>query len=187
MSVTTVPYQTLVPAGTWRVDAAHSSVGFSVKHLGLARVRGWFSAFEGELRVEPGSGDLAAEGSVQVASLDTRHEQRDAHLRSPAFFDAARHPRITFQVTGVDGLGDSRFRVYGDLTIRGKRRPVVLVAEVVGTGVDAHGRDVVAIEARGAIDRREFGMSFDEVAPAGNALVSDEVRLELDLSAVRTA
>jgi polyisoprenoid-binding protein YceI len=181
MSVTT---RTILPTGTWSVDPAHSSVEFSAKHLGIATVRGVFNEFEGTFEVGE-DGDARARGTVQVASIDTNEDQRDAHLRSEDFFHAEAHPELSFESTEIRPVGDQSFLVHGNLTMRGVTRPIVLEAEVQGTEIDPWGNERVGLEARGQLNRRDWDMNFQQVLGSGNMLVSDKVKLSLDISAIK--
>jgi polyisoprenoid-binding protein YceI len=175
---------TAVPTGTWSVDPAHSKVGFAVKHMGIATVRGVFGEFSGTLEV---GDELRASGSVRAASVDTNEPQRDGHLRSPDFFHAEQHPELTFESRRVEGSGDDTFAITGDLTIRGVTREVTLQAEVQGVDVDPWGNERVGLEVTGQISRGDFGMTFNQALGSGNLLVADKVKLAIDLSAVKSA
>jgi polyisoprenoid-binding protein YceI len=181
MSVTT---RTVLPTGTWAVDPAHSSVEFSVKHLGIATVRGVFNEFEGAFEVGE-DGYAKARGTVQAASIDTNEPQRDAHLRSEDFFHAEVHPELSFESTEIRPLGDDAFLIHGDLTMRGVTRPIALEAEVQGTEIDPWGNERVALEARGELKRGEWGLTWNQALGSGNMLVSDKVKLSLDISAIK--
>jgi polyisoprenoid-binding protein YceI len=175
---------TVVPTGTWTVDPAHSKVGFAVKHMGIATVRGVFSEFSGTLEVGDG---IRASGVVQTGSVDTNEQGRDEHLRSGDFFDAANHPELTFTSTAIEADGDDEFTITGDLTIHGVTRQVQLKAEVQGLDVDPWGNERVGLEITGQISRGDFGMTFNHALGSGNMLVSDKVKLALDVSAVKQA
>jgi polyisoprenoid-binding protein YceI len=175
---------TLIPTGTYTVDPAHSRVGFSVKHLGIATVRGEFGAFEGGL--ELGEDALIAYGTVQAASIDTNEAQRDEHLRSADFFDAQRFPEIAFRSTAIRPLDEDTFEVVGDLTMHGITREIALTAEVQGSETDPWGNERVALEITGQLNRADFDMKFNQVLGSGNMLVSDKVKLSLDISAIRS-
>src|SRR5687768_12957154 len=123
---TTTTAAIAVPTGTWVADAAHSKVGFSVKHLGIATVRGEFAQFEGRLEIPADPSAATATGVIQVASVDTKESQRDDHLRSPDFFDAERFPELTFTSTAIEALDEETFRITGDLTLHGVTREIVL-------------------------------------------------------------
>jgi polyisoprenoid-binding protein YceI len=181
MSVTT---RTVLPTGTWAVDPAHSNVEFSAKHLGIATVRGTFNEFEGSLEVGE-DGSARARGTVQAASLDTNEDGRDTHLRSEEFFHAEVHPELSFESTEIRALDEDSFLIHGELTMRGVTRPVVLEAELQGTETDPWGNERVALEARGSLNRRDWGMTFNQALGSGNMLVSDKVKLTLDISAIK--
>ncbi len=176
---------TPLPVGTWVVDPKHSNVGFQVKHMGIATVRGHFKVFAG--RLEIGADGIAiAGGSVQAVSVDTNEPKRDAHLRSPDFFDVERFPELSFTSTSITATGEDTVEVTGDFTMHGVTRPLTLQATVEGTGTDPwSGEQRVALEVTGQLDRRDWEMRFNKGAGAGNALVSDKVKLALDLSAVK--
>jgi polyisoprenoid-binding protein YceI len=181
MSVAT---RTVLPTGTWTVDPAHSNVEFAVKHLGIATVRGAFNQFEGTVEVGE-DGSAVARGTVQAASIDTNEDQRDTHLRSEDFFHAEVHPELSFESTEIRPLDDETFLIHGDLTMRGVTRPVVLEAELQGTENDLWGNERVALEASGQLNRRDWGMTFNQALGSGNMLVSDKVKLTLDISAIK--
>lgn len=189
MAAATSPQQALatIPAGAWSVDPVHSSVAFQVLNMGIVWVNGVFTEFSGTL--ESTTGELAgvkARGAVEVASLDTRSEQRDQHLRSAEFFDAENHPQITFKSTRIEPDGDG-LRVVGELTIKGITREVQLHATVRGAVEDPWGSQRVGVEATGTLNRRDFDLNWDARTPSGAQLASDEVRLILHLGAVNSA
>jgi polyisoprenoid-binding protein YceI len=181
MSVTT---RTVLPTGTWTVDPAHSNVEFSAKHLGIATVRGAFNEFEGTFEVGE-DGSARARGTVEVVSIDTNEDQRDTHLRSEDFFHAEVHPQLSFESTEIRAVDEDAFLIHGDLTMRGVTRPIVLEAELQGTEIDPWGNERVALEARGQLNRRDWGMTFNQALGSGNMLVSDKIKLTLDISAIR--
>jgi polyisoprenoid-binding protein YceI len=172
---------TQLPTGTWQVDPAHSRIGFAVKHLGIATVRGAFREFEGTLDLDAGR----AHGTVKTASVDTNDDKRDEHLRSPDFFDVMAHSELRFESTGFRPLGEDTFEIHGALTIRGVTNPIVLWAELQGSETDPWGNERIALEVRGRLDRSDWGMSFNQVLGSGNMLVSDRVKLHLDIAAVK--
>jgi len=180
MSVTS----TVVPTGTWTVDPAHSKVGFAVKHMGIATVRGVFGEFSGSLEVRD---EIKASGSVTTASVDTNEPQRDDHLRSPDFFNAQEHAELTFTSTAIEADGDDTFTATGDLTMNGVTREVQLKAEVQGVDTDPWGNERVGLEITGQLSRGDFGMTFNQALGSGNLLVADKVKLALDISAVKQA
>jgi len=176
---------TNLPTGTWTVDKVHSSVEFQVKHLGIATVKGQFTEFEGTL--ESGPDGAKAYGTVKVASVDTREPQRDEHLRSADFFEAETYPEITFQSTAIRPVDEDTFELEGDLTIHGVTQPVKLKAVIEGTETDPQGNERVGLSAVGDINRSDHGMKFNAALGSGNMLVSDKVKILLDISAVKAS
>ncbi len=187
MPIGTTPEQAArLPIGTWSVDPAHSSVEFAVKHMAIATVKGRFTEFEGALEAGE-DGSASASGVVRVASINTHEPQRDDHLRSSDFFDAESHPEIRFASKRIEPRGDGSFVVVGDLTIKGVTREVELPGTVEGTGRDPWGNERVALELRGEIDRKDFGLTWNQELETGGVLVGEKVKLALDLAAVKTA
>lgn len=178
-------------ATTWNLDATHSTLGFSVKHMMFTTVRGSFSQVEGTVSFDPSSPEASSvEVTIPTASIDTGVADRDGHLRSADFFDVESHPAITFRSTRVEGKpakeGDA-FKVAGELTIRGVTREVVLDARFEGTGTDPWGNTRSGFSASTAIDRREFGLTWNQALEAGGVLVGTEVKIELHVQAVAAA
>ena len=182
---TTTP--TSIPTGTWTVDPSHSTVGFAVKHMGIASVRGEFNEFAGTLEIGEDLSTARASGTVKVQSVDTKEAQRDDHLRSPDFFDAVQYPELSFESTHIEALDDSEFAITGRLTIHGITNEIVLHAEVQGTDVDPWGNERVGLEITGQLSRGDYGMKFNQALGSGNVLVADKVKLALDISAVKQA
>jgi polyisoprenoid-binding protein YceI len=177
--------QISLPAGTWNVDPVHSSVEFQVKHLGIASVKGQFKEFEGTLEVGPDG--ARAYGKANVASVDTREPQRDAHLRSADFFDAENNPEITFQSTSFRQLDEDAYEVEGDFTIHGVTQTLKLDVTLEGTETDHEGNDRVGLSASAQISRGDYGMRFNMALGSGNVVVGDKVKILLDVSAVKAA
>jgi polyisoprenoid-binding protein YceI len=177
---------TLPVAGTWTIDPSHSTVGFSVRHLGLAKVRGTFQDFTGDIVIaeDPTASSVAVE--VQVASIDTRDAGRDEHLRNNDFFDVPVHPTMTFTSTSVSGSG-ADWKVTGDLTIRGVTRQVVLDATFEGTAGDPWGGSRAAFSATTEVNREDFGVSWNAPVETGGVLVGKKVKLEIEAEAVLQA
>jgi polyisoprenoid-binding protein YceI len=176
-----------IPTGTWNVDPAHSSVGFAVKHMGIASVRGVFNEFEGTIEIADDDSAAKAFGTVKVQSVDTNEPQRDDHLRSPDFFDAAQYPELRFESTAIEALDNEEYRITGNLTIHGVTNEIVLHADVQGTDIDPWGNTRVGLEVTGQLSRGDYGMKFNQALGSGNVLVADKVKLELDISAVKQA
>jgi polyisoprenoid-binding protein YceI len=176
----------VVPTGTWTVDPHHSKVGFAVKHMGIATVRGEFTEFEGVLEVGDDS-SITARGTVKTASVNTNEPQRDTHLRSADFFDVETHPELAFESTRIEAIDDDSFRITGNLTLHGITKEIVLTAEVNGTDIDPTGNEKVGLEVTGQLSRGDYGMTFNHALGSGNMLVSDKVKLALDISAAKQA
>ena len=170
----------------WQIDSSHSSIQFTVRHLVIAKVRGQFSRWTAA--VEAPGGDFA-QGSLDVvidaASIDTGVADRDAHLRSADFFDVEQFPEVTFKSTRVTRTGDDRLRVDGALTIKGVAREVALDVEVLGQARDPWGNERAAFSATTSIDRREFGLTWNQVLDAGGVMVGDRIEIAIDVEAVR--
>jgi polyisoprenoid-binding protein YceI len=169
--------------GTWDVDPAHSILEFRVRHVGLARVRGTFEAYEGVVVVDD-RGAMHASGTIEAASLTTRLAVRDEHLRSADFFDVDHHPHITFVARAMDLTGEDRLRVLGDLTIRGTTRTIELSGELLGIARDDEGAERIGLELAGTLDRRDFGLTWNSAVEGGGVLVGNRVDLRLEISAV---
>jgi polyisoprenoid-binding protein YceI len=176
---------TLVPAGTWTIDPSHSSVGFSVKHLGIATVRGTFDEFEGSLLIGEHDESARAYGTVKAVSVNTNDEGRDEHLRSADFFGVEQNPELRFESSEITQLDDETFEVAGELTMNGVTNPIRLTAEIQGTETDPWGNERVGLEVRGQLNRRDWNMTFNQALGSGNLLVGEKVKLELDISAVK--
>jgi polyisoprenoid-binding protein YceI len=184
MSATTIS-PGLIPAGSYNVDPAHSNVGFEVRHMGIATVRGTFNTFSGTLEA---SGETTVlQGVVEVASIDTGDEQRDGHLASPDFFDAAQHPQIGFHSTSTQAIDDGTIALRGEITIKGITKAIELTGQVAEGGTDPWGSERVGIELAGTIDRREFNLNWNQTLPSGGLLVANQVKLLVSVSAVKAA
>lgn len=169
----------------YEIDPAHTNIGFTAKHLAVSTVHGQFANFEGSF--EGPDDDLTrARGSVklEVASLSTRNDQRDAHLKSADFFDADKYPYVTFNVTGIEKIDDENYRVLGDLTIKDTTRPIELTGTIEGRLPDPFGgRERLGVSATGQINRMAFGLNWDGVAGA-IPLAGHTVKLALDAEIV---
>ncbi len=180
-----VPALALAQTSTWNVDAAHSRVGFSVKHLVISDVKGEFAKTSGKAQID--DADLAkssVEMTIQVASVDTRDEKRDAHLKSADFFDAAKYPTITFKSTKVVPGKDGELTITGDLTMRGVTKPVTLEGTLSKAITDPWGLTRRGASFTGKIDRKEWGVSWSKVTDVG-AVVGDEVKLDIQAEIVK--
>lgn len=176
---------TPIPTGTWSIDQTHSKVGFAVKHMGVSTVRGEFREFEGTIEIGEDLESSRVHGTVQVASVDTNQKQRDEHLRSADFFGAEDNPELRFESTRIEAIDEETLKIVGDLTMNGVTREVELDAEILGTGVGSEDEERLGIEATAKLSRRDFEMRFDAALGSGNAVVSDKVKLALDIAAVK--
>ena len=175
-----------VPAGDWTVDPAHSSAAFEVKHMMISTVRGLFREYDGRLEAaEDDPSNSRVEGSAKTASIDTGNADRDAHLRSPEFFDAERYPEIRFASTRIEHVEGGTYRVFGDLTIKDTTREVEFQASVEGAGEDPWGQERVGIRVRGTVNRTDFGLTWNQPLARGGMLVGETVSVLVDVSAVR--
>jgi polyisoprenoid-binding protein YceI len=186
MSTATADKQ-LIPTGTWAADTVHSKVGFAVKHMGVATVRGEFTEFEGTLDVGEDLASTKAYGTVKTNSVNTGQTQRDDHLRSADFFDSEVNPDLTFESTRIEPIDEDTLRVVGNLSMHGETHEVELEAELGGTEVGPNGEDRIGLELTGQLSRADFGMKFNAALGSGNAVVSDKVKLALDIAAVKQA
>ena len=178
---------TLVPAGTWSVDPIHSTVGFSVKHLGIATVRGKFEDFSGTLEIGEGDETARAYGTVQGVSINTGDDGRDEHLRSADFFGVEQNPELGFESTAIEQVDEDTFEITGDLSMNGVTKPVTLTAEVQGEETDPWGNERVALEVTGQLNRGDWNMTFNQALGSGNLLVGEKVKLQLDIAAIKQA
>jgi polyisoprenoid-binding protein YceI len=173
--------------GTFTVDPSHSHVGFSVRHMMVSKVRGRFAAFTGTVVIGEDPLASSVEVDVELASVDTRDEGRDQHLRSADFFDADAHPTMTYRSTSVSAVGKGRFTVRGDLTIKGVTQPVELEVTYEGTARDPWGNERIGVSATGELDREAFGLTWNQGLETGGVLVGKTVKLEVEAEAIRQA
>jgi polyisoprenoid-binding protein YceI len=176
MSTTIIEQQTAVPAGTWQADPIHSSVGFAVKYLGVATFTGELTNFEATLK----DGELA--GKARVESVEVKDENLKAHLQAPDFFDAERHPEVSFSGREV---GEGRFE--GELTIKGVTRPATLEGTITGPVTDPYGNERYGLALTTVVDRTAFGLNWNAPLPAGGFALANDVTLKADLSLVKAA
>ena len=169
---------------TWSIDPTHSSIEFSVRHLGISTVRGRFRNFSGTVEVAPDGRPTALEARIDATSIDTGVEQRDAHLRSPDFFDTEQHPEILFRSTAVTAARDGKLRVTGDLTIKGQARPVSFEVELTAAMKDPWGNTRAAASATGLLDRRDWGLTWNQALEFGGWVVGDTIRFAIEVEAV---
>ncbi|BBX29816.1 YceI family protein [Mycolicibacterium alvei] len=181
----TAAVATDLTAGTWAIDPVHSSVNFSVRHLMVSKVRGSFQTFSGAVVVAE-DGTPSVNATIDVTSIDTRNEQRDAHVRSADFFDAENYPTATFVSTGVRPDGDD-YVVEGDFTLKGVTKPVSLKLEYNGVNAGMGQGAVAGFEASVVLNRKDFGIDIDMPLETGGTVVGDKVTITLEIEALKQA
>jgi polyisoprenoid-binding protein YceI len=172
----------------WSIDATHSGINFSIRHMVVSKVRGRFARYTGTIDID--DGDLTrsvVEATIDASSIDTGTPQRDAHLRSPDFFDVERFPQLRFRSNRIEKLDDARYRLIGALTIRDVTREVSLDVDYGGRAKDPWGNERIGFVVKTAIDRKDFGLGWNQVLEAGGVLVGDRVDIELEVQAVKGA
>jgi polyisoprenoid-binding protein YceI len=171
---------------TWDIDPVHSSVEFSVRHLMVSSAKGRFTGVVGTIVIDEADPTRSsADVTIEAASVDTREEKRDAHLRSADFLDTEQHPQITFKSTRVDPEDEENYKVYGDLTIHGVTKEVVLKTEYNGRSTSPWGSEVIGFSASTKVSRKAFGLNYNPALEAGGVVVGDEVKIQLDLEAIK--
>lgn len=173
-------------AGTWDIDAVHSEVGFTVRHMMIAKTRGKFTKFSGQLVTSPNLLDSSVTAEIDLGSIDTGNEQRDGHVRSSDFFDADNHPVMSYRSTGIRATADG-YEVDGELTIKGVTKPVPLGLELNGFGPDPYGGTRAGFSATAEINRSDFGISFNMPMESGGVVVGEKVSIQLEIEAVLQA
>jgi polyisoprenoid-binding protein YceI len=169
----------------WEIDSTHSQVTFSVRHMMISTVKGQFKVIRGQLHIdEQNPANSWVEAEADAASVDTRDEKRDGHLRSPDFFNVDTHPTLIFKSTKVEKVGDEEYKVTGDLTIRGVTKPVTFNAEYSGQIKDLYGLQRAGLTAKATINRKDFNLNWNVALESGGVLVSDNVKIEIDLAAI---
>jgi polyisoprenoid-binding protein YceI len=170
----------------WALDPAHSSVDFSVRHMMIAKVKGSFNSFNATIEADPSDLTTAnIEFTIDLASVDTRNEDRDNHLRSADFFDVENNPTMTFTATSIVKTDEGEYDVTGDLTLRGVTRPETFVVTYEGTGKDPWGNEKVGFNAEGKIKRSEYGLTWNAALETGGVLVGDEIKVSLEIQAAK--
>ncbi len=172
-------------AANYSVDAPHTQIHFTVPHLVAFKVRGTFTDFNATLEADAAAKKLTSvAATVKAVSIDTRNDQRDNHLRSADFFDVTKYPELTFKSTDIKGSGDN-ITVIGDLTIKGITKEIVLTGNFAGTAVDPWGNERAGFEATGEIDRKDFGLTWNQALETGGVLVGDKITIGLEIEAVK--
>ncbi|MFF7336692.1 YceI family protein [Streptomyces sp. NPDC008163] len=174
--------------GDYTIDPAHSSIGFTVRHAMVTNVRGSFAEHEGSLKLDGGDpANSSASIDVKIASVDTGIKDRDGHLVSGDFFDAEKFPLMTFRSTSAEQLGGDKYRVTGDLTIKDVTRPLAIDLEFNGSATDVYGNERVGFEGGAEILRSDWGLTWNAALETGGVMVSDKVKLNFDISAIKAA
>ena len=171
-----------LPAGTFNIDPSHSRVGFSARHAMVTKVRGSFNEFTGSGTVADGAASITIE--INAASIDTRSADRDGHLQSPDFFDVAAFPKITFASTSVRDSGSDKLVVEGNLTIKDVTKPISIEFEYTGTATDPYGNARFGFEGASEINRKDYGLTWNAVLETGGVIVSENIKLEFEISAI---
>jgi polyisoprenoid-binding protein YceI len=173
-------------SGTWVIDPTHTVIGFTVRHAMVAKVRGRFNEFSGSFTLDGDNPSASrAEITIQTASFDTQNTERDTHVRSADFLDVENYPTMTFTSTKVDVTGPNTFTVTGDLTIRGTTKSVPVTFELLGTSKDPWGGTRIGFDGEGEINRKEYNLTWNVALETGGVLVSENVKLTLDVEAVK--
>jgi polyisoprenoid-binding protein YceI len=172
----------------WSVDPTHSEIQFKVKHLMITTVTGYFRSYSLEVETEGDDFTKASriEFTADIDSISTNNEQRDTHLKSPDFFNAAEHGQLRFVGKNFEPAGDD-YNLHGDLTIRGTTKPITVKVEMAGIVQDPYGQTKAGFTVEGKISRKEFGLTWDAVTEAGKVVVSDDIRLHCEIQLVKQA
>ena len=170
----------------WNIDKSHSQVEFAVRHMMISNVRGRFEDFSGTVDFDPNDlTNLKIEVTINTASINTRDQQRDGHLRSPDFFSSDEFPEMTFRSNRVEKVSDDRLRIHGDLTIRGTARPVTLDAEYSGVVTSPWGTTSAGFSAHAKVNRKEWGLEWNQVLEAGGMLVGEDVKINIEIELIK--
>lgn len=173
---------------SWKIDTAHSEVNFAVRHMMISKVRGQFEKFDGTIEFDPDQPEnTRLDVTIDINSINTKEEQRDNHLRSADFFDAANFPTMTFKSTGVELTGEDTARLRGDLTIRGETRPVNIDVEYAGMAKSPWGTTSAGFSARASLNREEWGLTWNQALETGGWLVGKDVDILIDVELIKQA
>jgi len=184
-NVTTISRIEIPEAGVYAIDGSHSNLGVTARHLMVSKVRGFFSDLSGTITIADNPSESSVEVLVKADSIDTRDAQRDGHLKSADFLDVENHPELTFRSTGLEQVAGETFRLNGDLTIRGVTRPVTFDLEYRGVAKDPWGGTRIAFEAKGEINREDFGITWNAALETGGVLVGKKLAFEFEVEAVK--
>ena len=169
----------------WEIDPSHSAVTFSVKHMMFSTVRGQFNVLSGHLHIDEQHPENSwVDAQVDASSVDTRDDRRDGHLKSPDFFETEKYPTITFKSTRIEHTGGNEYKVYGDFSLHGITKHIVFNAEYNGQGKNPWGMQVAGLSAKTKINRKEWGLGWNQALETGGMLVGEDINIEIDLEAV---
>jgi polyisoprenoid-binding protein YceI len=172
----------------WTVDASHSNVEFSVKHMMIAKVKGSFHSFEAQIEADPNDLTTAdIQFQVDLSSIDTRNSDRDAHLKTADFFDIENNPKLVFQSTQITKTGDGEYKVAGNLSLHGVTRSETFSVSFEGAGKDPWGNEKVGFSGQGSLKRSDYGLTYNAVLETGGLLIGDEVKISIDIEASKQA
>lgn len=178
----------LAQMATWKIDSAHSAATFAVRHLMVSTVRGTFGKLEGQVQFDGKDyKSLVADATIDATTITTREPQRDTHLKSPDFFDVAKYPTITFKSKRAEPVGPGKFRLVGDLTMRGVTKEVVLDVEATPEAKGMAGETRIGATATTRVNRQDYGVSWNKSLDAGGVVVGDDVQITLDVEIVKQA
>ncbi|MEU1538468.1 YceI family protein [Actinacidiphila glaucinigra] len=188
-AVSTAPSADLAHlTGEYTIDPTHSEVGFSVRHAMVTTVRGQFAEYEGKLQLDGSKpANSSAEVTIKVVSIDTNQTQRDEHLRTGDFFDAATYPEIRFRSSSAEQVDDETYRMHGDLTIKDTTKPVSIDFTYNGSATDPYGNLRVGFEGSTTVNRSDWGLTYNAALEGGGVLISEKVKLTFDISAIKAA
>ena len=171
---------------SWQIDSAHSEINFSVRHMMISKVRGTFESFSGSVNFDENNPtNTTVDISIDAAGINTREDQRDGHLRSPDFLNADEFPTLTFKSTKVEQIDENNGKLYGDLTIRGVSKPVVLDVEYAGQAKSPWGTTSAGFSAKTSINRNDWGLTWNQALETGGILVGDKIAIEIELELVK--
>ncbi len=178
---------TIPGPGTFSIDVTHSHVGFVVRHMKVAKVRGQFTDYAGTIVLAEDPLESSVDVAVRTASVDTREENRDNHLRSGDFFESDTHPEMSFRSTKLEHVGENELRLTGDLTIKAVTKPITLDVEFDGVVQDPYGNERIGFSAKGELDRFDYGLTWNAALEAGGLVVSRNVAIQLEVEATRAS
>ncbi|MBN2982800.1 MULTISPECIES: YceI family protein [Cohnella] len=170
----------------WTVDVSHSEIGFSVKHMMIAKVKGTFHGFEASIEADPADLTTAdIEFAIDLSSVDTRNADRDNHLKSADFFDIEKNPKLLFKATKIVRTGDDEYDITGDVTLHGVTRSETFSATFEGVGKDPWGNEKAGFSATGSLKRSDYGLTYNAALETGGVLIGDEVKIAIEIEAAK--